>query len=94
MSDPILRLSSAMTDVNEIRDFCMWIDNYNVPEAFEDATVDECNGIIEEWFLEDGQDMESAQSDYLECLGKYKAVVRQRIANGGSMYYPFTRNDT
>lgn len=63
-------LSPQLTDVDEIRDFCMWVDNYNVPEAFEHATVEECQESIDTWFGEEDPDG-NGQDAYRKILCKY-----------------------
>ena len=71
-------LSPQLTDVDEIRDFCMWVDNYDMPEAFEHATVEQCQETLDAWFDEEDTDG-YGQDVYREVLCKYWAVVQQRV---------------
>ena len=73
-------LSPQLTDVDEIRDFCMWVDNYDEPEIFEHATVEYCQGTLDAWF--DEEDTDGYGRDvYRDSLCKYWAVVQKRIAD-------------
>jgi len=71
-------LSPQLTDVDEIRDFCMWVDNYDVPEAFEHATVEQCQETLDAWFDEEDTDG-YGQDVYRKVLCTYWAVVQKRV---------------
>ena len=64
-------MSPRLTDLFEIRDFCMWIDNYNVPEAFQSSTVEQCQEWLNFAFSKEETGHDKGQEDYRGCLQTY-----------------------